>query len=75
MDIGLVANVPQMRAVLNNTSKPTLVKDFSKIKAQNALAFPIILYGSEIWTPIKFIKKIGIKRNEIFQKNSRVQHF
>jgi hypothetical protein len=38
--------------------KPTLVKKFSRIKAYNALTFPILLYGSEIWTLRKKDKKL-----------------
>jgi len=36
--------------ILNNTFKPSLVQKFSSIKVYNALALPIILHGSKIWT-------------------------
>jgi hypothetical protein len=44
------AQFAQILGILKNTFIPTLVKKFSKIKIYNALALPIILYGSEIWT-------------------------
>jgi hypothetical protein len=39
-----------MLGILNNNFKPNLVKKVSKIKIYNALALPILSYGSEIWT-------------------------
>jgi len=38
-----------MMIILNNALKPTLVQKSSKIKVYNALAFPSLLYESEIW--------------------------
>jgi len=43
----------QMLGILNETSKQTFVRKFSKIKVHNPLAPPIVLYGTEIWTLIK----------------------
>jgi hypothetical protein len=43
---------------LNKTFKPNFVQKFSKIKVYNALAPPILLYGTEIWT----LRKKDIKR-------------
>ena len=37
--------------------KPNLVQTFSRIKVYNALAVPILLYGSEIWALRKKDKK------------------
>ena len=45
-----LAKFAQMFGILNNTFKPTLVQKFSRIKVYNALALPIRLRGSEIWT-------------------------
>jgi len=42
---------------LNNNFKPTVVQRFSGIKLYNALAVPILLYGSEIQTLRKNYKK------------------
>jgi len=36
---------------------------------------PILLYGSEIWNLRKNDKNIGIKRDDIFQKNKLVHTF
>jgi hypothetical protein len=44
------ANCSQILGILNNNFNPTLVQKFSKIKVYNALALPILLFGSEIWT-------------------------
>lgn len=38
----------QILGIPKNTFKPTLFQICSKIKAHNALALPILLYGSEI---------------------------
>jgi len=44
-----------------------------KSEVYNALDFPILLSGSEIWTlRKKRIKTIDISPDESFQKNSRV---
>ena len=45
-----VVKFAQILGILNNTSKPTLVQESSRIKVQNALAVTILLYDSEIWT-------------------------
>jgi len=50
-----LSNFSQILEILNNTSKPTLVSKFLRIKVCNALALPI-LYRSEIWTLIKWDK-------------------
>jgi hypothetical protein len=47
----------QILGILNNTFKLTSVQKFSNIKGYNALALPILLYGSEIWTLRKMDKK------------------
>jgi hypothetical protein len=44
-----VAKFAQILGILNNTFKPTWVQS-SSIKVYSALALPILLYGSEIWT-------------------------
>ena len=44
------AQCSQILRILNNTFKLTSVQKFSKIKVFNALALPILLFGSEIWT-------------------------
>ena len=61
----------------NNTFKPTLVQKFSRIKVYNALAIPILVYGSEIWTlgKKKDKKTIDISRDESFQVNRQVHPF
>ena len=45
-----LANFSQILGILNNIFKQTLVQKFSRIKVYNALAFHILLHGSEIWT-------------------------
>ena len=45
-----VAKFAQILGILNNAFKPTLVQKSSIIKVYNALALPLLLYGSEIWT-------------------------
>jgi hypothetical protein len=65
----------QILVILNNTFKPTLVHKVLETKVHNALAFHILLYGSEIWTLIKGLKMIDINRGEILQNNSRVHPF
>jgi hypothetical protein len=45
-----LAQFAQMLGILNNIFKSILVKKFSKLKVYNALALPILLYGSQIWT-------------------------
>jgi hypothetical protein len=42
------AKFAQVLGILKNTFKPTLLHVLSKLKAYNALALPILLYGSEI---------------------------
>jgi hypothetical protein len=44
------AKCSQILGILNNALKLISVQKFSKIKAYNALALPILLFGSEIWT-------------------------
>jgi phage major head subunit gpT-like protein len=41
-----LAKFPQILGILN--IQPTLVQKFSRIKVYNAIAIPILLYGSEI---------------------------
>ena len=65
----------QTLAILNSNFKPNLVQKFSRIKAHNALAVPILLYRSEIRALEKTITRSGINRDEFFQKNSRVHPF
>ena len=36
--------------LLKNSFKPTLAQKFSRIKVYNALALPILLRESEVWT-------------------------
>ena len=75
-DVGLLAKVAQIRAVLNNNFGPNLIQEFSRIRVYDALALPIILYGAKFGPLQKMIKKMmGINRDEIFQKNDRVHHF
>jgi hypothetical protein len=47
---------------------------FSSIKLYNALAVPILLFGSEILTPRKRLKSIDIRRNGTLQENRRVHN-
>jgi uncharacterized protein YhhL (DUF1145 family) len=56
-----LVNFSQILGTLNNIFKPTLVQKFSRIKIYNALAFHILLHGSEIWT----LKKKDIKTTDI----------
>lgn len=42
-------NFAQIQVILNNTFKTNLVQKSSRIKAYNALAPRILLYGSENW--------------------------
>ena len=51
-----VTKFAQILGILNNTFKPNLVQKSSRIKTYNALALPILLYGSEIWTLSKMDK-------------------
>jgi hypothetical protein len=61
---------------VNNYFKSTSVQKFSRIKVHNALALPIRLYGSEIWTLKKEKDKKRLTSIEMkFQKNSRVRPF
>ena len=48
---------------------------FSRITVYYALALPILLYGSEIWTLEKRIKTTDINRDDIFQKKRWVHPF
>ena len=51
----------QILGILNDNFKPTLVQKFQgKKKAYNALATPILLYGSEIWTLRQKDKKLEV---------------
>jgi hypothetical protein len=45
-----IATFSYILGILNNSFEPTLLQTFSKIKVYNALAVPIVLYGSEILT-------------------------
>jgi len=54
-----IAKFSQKLGNLNNTFKPTLVQKCSRIKVYNALAVPILLYGSEIWS----LRKKGLKKD------------
>jgi hypothetical protein len=45
-----VAKFAQVLGILNNTLRPTMVQKSSRIKIYNAVALPILLCGSEIWT-------------------------
>jgi hypothetical protein len=45
-----LATFSYILGILNNSFEPTLLQTFSRIKVYNALAVPIVLYGSEIWT-------------------------
>jgi hypothetical protein len=56
MDIGLLANIAQIRAVLNNTFKPPSVQNFLRIKAQN--------WGS----PNNFVWKRNLDPNKIYKE-------
>jgi hypothetical protein len=52
-----LAKFAQTLGILNDTFKPSLVQKFSSIKVYNALALPILLHESEIWTLRKKNKK------------------
>jgi hypothetical protein len=45
-----VTKFAQILGILTNAFKPTLVLQSSRIRVRNALALPVLLYGSEIWT-------------------------
>jgi hypothetical protein len=45
-----VSKFAQIVGILNNTFKPTSVQKSSRIKVYNAMALPILLHESEIWT-------------------------
>jgi len=49
-----LAKYAKLLRILNNTFKATLVQKFSRL---DALAVPILLYGSEIWNRRKEDKK------------------
>ena len=51
-----LAKFAQTLGILNNTFKQTLVQRVSRIQVYKALAFPILLYGSKIWTLTKRVK-------------------
>jgi hypothetical protein len=51
------AKFAQILGFINNTFKPTLVQKSSRIKVHSALALPILLCGSKIWTPRQKDKK------------------
>jgi len=56
----------QILGIRNKNCKQTLVQKLSTTNVHNALAVHILLYGSEIWTIRKKIKKkMGIDRDEI----------
>jgi hypothetical protein len=52
-----LAKVSEILGILNNIFEPTLVQKFSRIKVCYTLGLLILLYGSEIWTFRKKIKK------------------
>jgi hypothetical protein len=43
-----LAKFVQILRILNETCKPALVQNFSKLKVDNLLGVSILLYGSEI---------------------------
>jgi len=45
-----LAKFAQILGIVNNDFEPTLIWEFSRIKVYNALAVPVILYRSEVWT-------------------------
>jgi len=45
-----LAKFAQILGILNDAFEPTLIWEFSRIEVYNALAVPVILYRSEIWT-------------------------
>ena len=53
---------------LNFTFKPSLVQKFSGIKLYNALAFPILLFGREIWTLRK--KRLTPIKKKFFRRTA-----
>jgi hypothetical protein len=55
----------QILGILNNYFKPTSVQKFSRVKVHNALAVPILSYGSEIGSSEK---AIYTNRNEISEE-------
>ena len=67
-----VTKFTQIPGILICTFKIKFGPEISSTK-HNALTVRIILCGSEIWTLRK--KRIGISRDEIFQKNRRVHYF
>jgi hypothetical protein len=52
-----LAKFSQILGILKNTFKPTLIQKFSRIRINNELALPILLYGNEIWALRKKDKK------------------
>jgi hypothetical protein len=52
-----LATFAKLQGNLNNTVKPSIAQTFLSIKVYNALAVPILLNGSEIWTIRKNDKK------------------
>jgi hypothetical protein len=45
-----LAKFAPILGIVNNPFKPTWVQKSSRKKVPNALALPILLYGSKIWT-------------------------
>ena len=72
-----IAKFAQILGIPNNAFKLTLAQKFPRIKVCNALALPIISYGSEIWTlRKKRIKNDWHQRRLIFFfQNSRLHTF
>jgi hypothetical protein len=61
----------QILGILNNSFRLSAVQKFSIIKVCNALALPILLNGSEIWTlQQKGKKETESHRDEICQKKT-----
>ena len=50
LDGCVLTKFSQILGIPNNAFKPNLFQKFSRIKVYNALAAPILLYASEIWT-------------------------
>jgi hypothetical protein len=79
-----VAKFAQIVGIPNNTFKQSLVQKSSRVKVYNALALPILLYGSEIWTlrqkdkrwlistEMKFIRTAGYR---LFWPQKEWRHF
>jgi hypothetical protein len=47
-----------------------LVQKFSRIKVDNALIVPIVLYGSEFWTLRKMIKRLSSIEMKFYRRTA-----